>query len=203
MQNKFFNTPTLIIGILLMLLLLSSCAIHRKFQLAGINIWHQNKFTSKEEFIKKQVPFESEQHTTIELAKYVKIENSENLKVIRHMQISLPKTGEHKKSNRSFQKIEETRVKKNAPAKKYKLSITQVNGLAFVSFLLIPLMILGFFIPGSVGIAIAMSALIIGVALAAFTLAIGYDRRGVWMAGIAAGFWLVILVYLALVLFIF
>lgn len=92
--------------------------------------------------------------------------------------------------------------KKPAPTGKYKFTISQVNTMAIVSFLLIPVMVLGFFIPGSLGAAIAFTALILGVGLAIFSLAIGAKRRGVWAPGIAAGFWLVILIYPSLLIFV-
>jgi hypothetical protein len=84
------------------------------------------------------------------------------------------------------------------PSGKYKLSVTQVNTMAFISLLFLPTLILGFFLPSGIAAAVIITSLIAGPLLAAISLAIGYKRRGVWVPGIAAGFWLVALAYLAL-----
>lgn len=121
-------------------------------------------------------------------------------------EVELKKHSNKKKGSQklkfSSEKKTFTDPKKPDPNSKYKFSITQVNTMAIVSFLLIPVFILGFFIPGSLGLAVLLTALIAGVGLALFSLAIGYKRRGVWAPGIASGFWLVILINLSLILFI-
>ena len=204
MKNKLLDNLFSLIAAFSIIILFNSCALSKKINAAGYTLWHHHKKTSKEkEFVKAGIKLTDETEI-VQSFNILADQESNKLEIPE-----LSKKNDHfvkhpqpKKTKSTFS-ISKKQKENHAPAKQYKLSVSQVNGLAFVSFLLIPVMVLGFFIPGAAGIAIILSALIIGVLLAAFTLAIGYERRGVWMAGIAAGFWLVILVYLTLILFIF
>ena len=112
--------------------------------------------------------------------------------------ISWGKTGVKK---RSFQKFPEKRDRPDKPENsRFKVSVSQINTIAFISFLFVPIFIISLFTSSALFI---ISGFCIGVILAIIAGFFADGRKGCWLVGIAIGLWVVIVAYMALLLFVF
>ena len=207
MKNKGNNAFALSVLLFLCALIFNSCSLKKNLTAGGFTLWHHTtNGIKKQEFSKHGISFTHKQETTFNFIPSQIANDKVNPEINEHEKgHAIPLHKQYKKERKTtpLKQHRLTDPKKPAATGKYKLTISQVNTIAIISFLLIPVMILGFFIQGGLGAAIALTALILGVGLALFSLAIGAKRRGVWAPGIAAGFWLVILIYLSLLIFVF
>ena len=190
-----------------MVLLFSSCGLRKKAFQAGFTLWHGKEPCLESRSNERKASghpvlrtFSGKPETPVTRS-YIPNAVSKNEVQTSKKELTA-KFNKHAGNKCDKRWLKKSIASKPDKGNKYKLSVTQVNGMALVSLLFLPILILGFLLPVEIGAVVIIAALIIGPVLAAISLAIGYKRRGVWVPGIAAGFWLVILAYLALALFV-
>jgi hypothetical protein len=194
---------------LIALALFSSCSLKRNLCLNGVTLWHVHSRSAclpethrqgKAEFEKKSLSSEKEIVGIIVAAPASPKEQQE--KIAGHSTLKSKKFRERKKIFSRY--LFSAANKKILPTKpkdtKFKISVSKINALAFISFLMVPLFIASLF---TSSIFFILSTFCIGVILATICGFLADGRKGCWMVGIAIGFWVVIVLYMGLLLFVF
>jgi hypothetical protein len=193
------------------LVFFSSCSFQHNLCLNGLTLWHTNAGSIRQPEanrqekteLEKRIPFSEKEHSALiafETQPFFQTDQPKKRKV--QAELKRKKLNEGKNTLRKI--LFSHSNKKTLPVKpkdsKFKISVSKINALAFISFLMVPLFIASLF---TSSIFFILSTFCIGVILATICGFLADGRKGCWMVGIAIGFWVVIVLYMGLLLFIF